>query len=55
MPTWGMMTELADGLTAWALVNVLFASVFLFGGWRREQFVRASRSPATAAGKLTNR
>jgi hypothetical protein len=50
-----MMTELADGVITWALINVLFFSLFLFGGWRHEQFVRASRSPATAAGKLTNR
>jgi hypothetical protein len=42
MPTWGTMTEIADGLIMWALVNVLFVSFFLLGGWRRERCLQAS-------------
>jgi hypothetical protein len=42
MATWGMMTELAGVLVTWALINVLFVSFFLFGGWRRDRFVRVS-------------
>jgi hypothetical protein len=42
MWTWGMMTELGGVLMTWALLNVLFVSLFLFGGWRRERFVRVS-------------
>ncbi len=40
-----MMTELADGLITWALMNLLFVFLFLFGGWRRERFVRVPRPP----------
>ena len=45
MQAWGMMTELAGGLITWALLNVLFVSFFLFGGWRRERFVRVPGPP----------
>jgi hypothetical protein len=45
MPAWGMMTELTGGLITWAVLNVLFVSFFLFGGWRRERFVRVPQPP----------
>jgi hypothetical protein len=45
------MTELADGLIAWVLVNVLVASGFLFGGWRRKRAATVPRgqNPSPAA------
>ena len=45
MPAWGIMTELADGLITWALLNVVFVSFFLLGAWRRERFLRVRRRP----------
>jgi hypothetical protein len=49
MRMWGMMTELAAVLVAWALLNALFVVCSLWGGWRRERSVRVSKAPIRSA------